>query len=741
MTSARLSIFCTGVTISVLSAVACNGDPPYEPLQSGEACVDSAEPGDPDRDEDGAHDSCDNCVDVANADQLDADHDGKGDACDDDRDGDEVANAEDNCQSVFNPDQKDADSDGVGDVCDECPIGAGENGEGDDGDGDAVARCHDNCPATANADQADRDEDGVGDACDNCPDTPNAGQKIVCGDTGGFAPEEASIADIHRAIRSGEMTCAEITDAYLQRIARYDLDVSQSPPINAFVMLNESLRAQAGALDEAFASTGELTGPLHCVPFVIKTNFDSTDTTTTNGSFALENTWAPDDGFAVAQMREQGALLVGSTGMDEFARGIHGIGGRHGKTGNAYDTVLNSGGSSAGSGAAVAASFAVGGTGTDNCGSLTIPAAYHGLVTMRSTFGLVSLDGVFPSGRLDAVAGPLARSMRDMALFLDAMATRNPDDMRHGGDAWQRPASFTEHLDPDGLQGRRIGVLRHLSGFTHESYRNPFEGGDASTHKTWTRALAELERLGAEVVENVHVPSFSSRRYGGGFVVDVNEYLSKVDSPADDFAAMCRTGGFSKHVYESVDACLDAAERGEDNPWGGLHEGAEAYERNRARVEQVMDDLDLDALVLPADAYGAANRVASKANCIVPATTGLPTMVVPAGLSRDNPELPIGLMFIARGFDEPTLIEIGYAYEQATGWRRAPQLESASTPDDVPRLDLAQANELRRRIGRTAFDQVLADGGKFDLTGNRFRDIARQVLEDAGMDHLLGPVN
>ncbi|QDG52599.1 hypothetical protein FIV42_18205 [Persicimonas caeni] len=708
------------------------------PLQSGRACVDSAQMGDPDGDSDGAHDDCDNCPDLANPDQADSDHDGRGDLCDGDIDGDGIANDEDTCRGVFDPSQQDSDSDGLGDVCDACPL---FEGSGDDGDGDTVARCLDNCPATANTDQADADADGVGDACDNCPNTPNAGQADVCAEPGepdNFRVEEATVADIHRAIRTGEATCSQITDAYLQRIARFDLDVSEGAPINAFVMLNESLREQASALDEAFEASGELTGPLHCVPFVIKTNFDSTDTTTTNGSFALADTWAPDDGFAVAQMRERGALLVGSTGMDEFARGIHGIGGRHGKTGNAYDTDLNSGGSSAGSGAAVAASFAVGGTGTDNCGSLSIAAAYGGLVTMRSTFGLVSLDGVFPSGRLDTVAGPLARSVRDMALFLDAMAMRNSDDPLHTSSLWRRPASFTEHLDPDGLQGRRIGVLRQLSGRASKRYREPFEGGDASTHKAWTRALGDLERLGAEIVENVHIPSFSSRRYGGGLVVDVNAYLKTVDSPVDNFEQLCRTRALSRFVYDSIGECLEDAECRSDNPWGGLHDGAEAYERNRSRVERAMDDLELDALVLPADAYGAANRLATKSNCILPATSGLPAMVVPAGLSSDTPRLPVGLMFIGRAFDEPTLIEIGYAYEQGTGWRRPPTLASNTSPDDVPRLDLAQANALRRRIARAAFDEVLADGGKFDLSASRFRTIARRVLEDAGADYLLG---
>jgi aspartyl-tRNA(Asn)/glutamyl-tRNA(Gln) amidotransferase subunit A len=734
----------TSFLIVTVLLVSCADEPRDEPVHKNPQCQGSVELGDTDIDGDDAPDRCDNCVRAHNTDQLDVDFDGIGDVCDLDVDGDDVRDGRDICPDIYNAGQQDSDEDGAGDVCDYCPMGL----DADDSDGDGFSDCVDLCAAISDPAQLDADRDGVGDACDNCPGGANASQGDLDEDGVGDACEsadqpfefaEAGIADIHRAILSGGLTCEVIIDGYLQRIARFDLDISAGAPINAFVMFNESVREQARRLDARFSENQKLVGPLHCVPIAIKTNFDSSDTTTTNGSFALEGTRAPDDGFAVGRMRAQGAILIGTTAMDEFARGIQGIGGRHGKTGNAYDTAMNSGGSSAGSGSAVAASFVVGATGTDNCGSLSVPAAYQGLVTIRSTLGLVSLDGIFPSSRLDAVAGPLARSVRDMALMLDAMATRNPQDPRHDDAAWSRPESYVEHLDPDGLRGRRIGVLRHLSAGTIDAYRNPFEGGDAHTHRVWKRALADLERLGAEVVENVRVPGFSSDRYGGGWVVDVDRYLETVDSPVEDFDAMCRTDRFSQFVYSGTQACLDAAQRGRENPDGSLEAGREAYAQNRHRIEHVMDLLNLDALVYPADAFGAANRLASKSNCIATATSGLPAVVVPAGLSDDEPAMPIGIMFMGRRFDETRLIEIAYAFEQGTGWRRAPELHAASAPDEVPRLDLGRANGLRRALGNAALDAILADGNKFDLRPGKMRDITRAVLEDAGYEHLFNP--
>jgi aspartyl-tRNA(Asn)/glutamyl-tRNA(Gln) amidotransferase subunit A len=711
----------------------------------GAACPDSPAPLPPpeckegtDRDGDGIVDDCDNCPDAENEEQRDSDHDGAGDRCDADDDQDGFVDTEDSCPWVHQADQpEDTDGDGLGDVCDACPDGEDER----DSDGDGFNDCEDHCVATSTTDNDDRDGDHVGDDCDNCPEAPNAGQTDRDGDGVGDACDgdqpfdvvESTLDEVHTAILNGDVTCAEIVDDYLARVHRFDLDVSDGAPLNAFVMLNEKTRSQAAALDAEFAASGELAGPLHCAVFVVKTNYGTTETDATNGSLAAWGVRVKKDAFIVGKLRGAGAILLGSTGMDEFARGIHGIGNAHGRSGNSYVPARNAGGSSAGSGVAVGANFALGGTGTDNCASLTIPAAYNGLVTIRSSLGLVSTSGLFPSGKLDAVPGPMARTVTDMVSMLDVMAQRQDGDDSQPDD-WKRPESFLDALKTDGLQGKRIGVLRKLAEDSNPGNRHPYHGGDAFTHGVWQRAFRDMERLGAEIVDNIIVAEFDERRYGGGSVVATDDFLAAADGPLDSFEDLCNTGRFSKHVWESVDTCVAGVKRGRSNPLGSLAFGATEYAKNRKRFEEIMDALALDVLVFPVDAYGAP-RGNSKANCIETSVSGLPALTVTVGYT-ESPVLPIGLMVMGRRFDESALIEVAYAYEQATLHRRPPALTAASAAADVPRLDLAEYNALSLAVAERSHEDVLRDNGKFDLSPTVFTSIVREVLVELGVTHL-----
>lgn len=721
--------------IASLMLAACPDNPgPPPPPECGNG---------PDRDGDGVIDDCDNCPDGENPDQSDADHDGAGDLCDFDDDNDGIADDEDSCPWVLQgeDDPPDTDGDGLGDVCDDCPMGEDEV----DSDGDGFHDCEDHCPNLASDDNEDSDGDGVGDTCDNCPEAPNAGQVDrdgdgigdACDDDQPFDIVETTLSEIHERIEDGELTCTEVVEAYLARVNQYDLDISDGPPHNAFVMLNENVRDDAADLDAAFADSGELSGPLHCAVFVVKTNFGTTDTDATNGSLAALGVRVTDDAFAVGKMRDAGGILLGSTGMDEFARGIHGIGGAHGKSGNAYLSNNNSGGSSGGSGVAVGANFALGGTGTDNCASLTIPASYNGLVTMRSTLGLVSTDNIFPSGKLDAVPGPMARTVTDMVRMLDVMAQlQDGDDSQPG--TWKRPDSFLDALDKDGLEGKRVGVLRKLADDTSDTYRLPFGGGDAYTQRVWRRTFDTIERLGGTIVDNVTLPEFDERRYGGGVVVATDAFLDAADGPLDDFDDLCDTNMFSKHVWDDADQCKSRVRNGRLDPEGSLQFGATQYAKNREHITETMDALDLDVLVFPVDAFGAPNVTASKANCIQTSVTGMPAMTLIVGYET-SPVLPIGLMIMGRQWDEATLIEVGYALEQGTMQRRPPVMASAVPAEDVPLLDLTEFNALSLDVAVRAFENVLRDGGKFELNGAAMETATRQVLEERGVTHLHNP--
>lgn len=693
---------------------------------------------DPDTDGDGFVDSCDVCPDLANPEQVDSDHDGTGDLCSDDDDGDGTPDDADNCPLLLDIRQSDADGDGLGDWCDPCPTG----GDTRDSDSDGVDDCTDLCPLVADPTNSDSDGDGLGDACDNCPDVANAGQ--IDRDQNGvgdhceqrpFAVEEASISDISNAIAAGETTCEEVVTAYLNRIQRFDLDVSDGPPINAFVAFNANALEQARALDEAFADSGELAGSMHCAPIVVKDLFATKDTPVSSGSLAFVGMQPTADGFAVGRMKEEGAIVLATTTMDEMSRGIFGIGGRHGKTGNPYDTTRNPGGSSSGSGAAVGANFAVGGTGTDNCASLTIPGAYNGLVSIRPSVGLISMTGVFPSGRMDAVPGPLAKSVPDLAIMLDAMAAEDPDDGRTAQFDGERPV-YVDQLDPQGLEGARIGVLRRLGKSEAENVQHTFVGGDNDINIIFQRALQTMEANGATIVDNIALDELNTRRSGFGFAEDFEQFLSIIDGPIQSYADACKTGKFSAHVFASVESCLNSANNlSRFNLGSDAHQEAiDRYDGNAELIARIMDELELDAIVYPADGQGVPGVFASRANCTTGSVSQTPAVVVQAGSSGG---LPVGLMFHGRKWDEATLVKLAFAYENATRHRQSPILQAAADPVAVPEFDPIAATDLRLAIGEASFDEVLGTQGKFDLTSMRFLPIVTEVLRANGYDWLV----
>ena len=268
-----------------------------------------------------------------------------------------------------------------------------------------------------------------------------------------FDVTEKSIEELQVAMETGAVTSEKLVEMYLARIEAYD---QRGPVINSIIVLNPEAAETARALDEERRVSGTRS-PLHGIPVLIKDNYDMAGLPTTNGSIAMASVRPPDDAFQVRRLREAGAVILGKTNLHEFARGITTVSSLGGQTRNPYDTSRNPGGSSGGTGAAIAASFSAAGMGSDTCGSIRIPSMHNNLVGLRGTEGLSSRDGIVPLSHTQDIAGPLTRTVTDLAVMLDATVGTDPADLTTLDADSQIPTTYTSSLNADGLDGAGLG--------------------------------------------------------------------------------------------------------------------------------------------------------------------------------------------------------------------------------------------------------------------------------------------
>lgn len=473
---------------------------------------------------------------------------------------------------------------------------------------------------------------------------------------------EASIAQLQEWMAAGRATSAEITAAYLARIRAYD---QAGPRLNAMIRLNPDALAEAEALDRERAIRGPR-GPLHGIPVILKDNYDLAGMPTTAGSLGLASLMPPDDAAQVRKLREAGAVFIGKANLHELASGISTIASLGGQTLNPYDLTRNPGGSSGGTGAAIAASFATLGWGTDTCGSIRIPASHNNLVGLRPTKGLSSIDGIFPLAHSQDVGGPLARSVRDLAVGLDATVGPDPADPATQALEGRTLPGFVDALDPAALRGARIGIPRALFGGTGETDGAPLVRA----------ALAKMVELGADTL-TVVIPDLDSLIARSGRIAhemrgDIIAYLAGVpDAPADSMGLLLAEGV----VHDVLTPRLRSRN---DTPFDSAAYGAalEAGRQLRAAVTAALDSGRLDALVYPTmNVAPTINPDPQRGStCQLSAHSGLPAITVPAGFTPLG--LPMGMELLGRAFDDARLVALAYAYEQAAGIRRAP----AATP-------------------------------------------------------------
>ena len=489
---------------------------------------------------------------------------------------------------------------------------------------------------------------------------------------GGFDVTETDIAGIHAAFESSALTAERLTAAYVARIDEYD------DTLDAVLTLNEDAEERARELDRRFEAAG-FVGPLHGIPTLVKDNHDTADMPTTAGAVALEGTTPARDAFVVERLRDAGAVILGKANLQELSFGVDTVSSLGGATRNPYDTDRRPSGSSGGTAVAVASNLAAIGTGTDTCSSVRSPPAFTNTVGVRPTIGLVSRTGIVPLSTTQDTAGPITRTVADAARTLDAMVGYDPADPITATGAGNVPdEGYAAHLDPDGLDGARIGVLRRL--FEPENPDEADPGSAEAVEATVDDALDEMEAAGATVVDHVELVDpaevDAARVVGHEFKRDFDRYLAERDDPpVGSLRELVESGTMDPRVADRVrdSGALDVDVEGVADDPDYLRALVKRDEVRRKAIQGLVER-DLDAALYPPSTVLPVTLPESQPfaemRCELAAHGGLPSIVLQAGFTDEG--IPVGFELLGRPFDEPRLFELAAGYEHATDARRPP---------------------------------------------------------------------
>ena len=490
-----------------------------------------------------------------------------------------------------------------------------------------------------------------------------------------FELDEMTIDDLQKAFLSGQYSSRSLAEKYLARIQEID---KGGPMVNSIIELNPEALQIADTLDQERKAKGPR-GPLHGIPLLIKDNIDTGDRmNTTAGSLALLGGRPANDAFVAAQLRHAGAVILGKTNLSEWANircshSTSGWSGRGGLTRNPYALDRNPCGSSSGTGAAVSANLCVAGVGTETDGSVVCPSSANGLAGLKPTVGFVSRRGIVPISHSQDTAGPMARTVRDAAILLGAMAGGDPQDAATADSRGQLYPDYTRFLDPAGLKGARLGVVRKYFGFND------------AVDQLMDSLLGEMKRAGAEIVDPADIPTI------GKF--DESELtVFYYELKADLAAYLALRGSSVKSLKDVIE--FNELNRGREMPYFGQdiflkseqkgplsskeYVDALALNQQLTRAEGidlVMDKFKLDALVAPTGGPAwitdliNGDHVAGGSSSAA-AVAGYPNINVTAGYLWG---LPVGISFFGRAWSEPTLLKIAYSFEQLTKARQKPR--------------------------------------------------------------------
>ena len=487
-----------------------------------------------------------------------------------------------------------------------------------------------------------------------------------------FRIEETTISDIHAAYQSGELTCAELVSRYLARIEAYDRN---GPAFNSIITVNPRAEEQAAALDAAFAKDG-MTGALHGIPVVVKDQAETAGIMTTFGSIAAKGYVPEKDATVVRLLRQAGVVILAKTVLPDFATSWFGYCSMNGSTKNPYDLGRDPGGSSGGTGCAVAANLAAIGVGEDTGGSIRLPASFDNLVGLKVTPGLISRSGMSPLVVFQDSPGPMCRTVTDTAKMLQAMVGFDPEDAYTATAVIAGQTNYLECLDKNALAGKTMGIVR-------EAFGDSTDPECAVVNGVMDGALAALVSAGAKTVD-VEIPDLMH------YIMFSSLYIHHSRSDIDKFLAARPALGIknirelydTKQYHPRLDLFEDIAQ-GPEDPYSD----PEYYQRYVARekfqqvVVNVMAKAGADALVFPTTQVQSPTREELDAgrwktlefptNTLIGAQTWMPAISVPAGFTPGG--VPVGMEILGLPYREGDLLALAYAFEQATQHRRAPE--------------------------------------------------------------------
>ncbi len=494
-----------------------------------------------------------------------------------------------------------------------------------------------------------------------------------------FELDEVTVRELQAGMEQGRLTARRITELYLGRIEAIDKDGGGRPGLHSIIEVNPEALDIAEALDKERKEKGAR-GPLHGIPVLLKDNVGTSDRmTTTAGSLALEGSIPQKDSFVAERLRAAGAVLLAKTNLSEWAnfRSTHSSSGwsaRGGQCRNPYVLDRNPCGSSSGSGAATSANLGAVSIGTETDGSIVCPSNANGLFGLKPTVGLVSRAGIVPISRSQDTAGPMTRTVEDAAILLSVLTGADPRDSATSASEGRRESDYTRFLDANGLSGKRVGVARRLFGF-HNGVDRVMED-----------AIAEMKRLGAEVIDPVELPSGDELSDSEmevllyEFKADLNLYLAELSDQATvktlaEIIQFNEANREREMPYFEQELFLRAEAKGPLTD--KVYVDALAKNHRLARgegIDKALGQHQLSAILAPTGGPAWTTDLVngdhfSGGSSTFAAVAGYPNVTVPAG---DVQGLPVGISFFGAAWSEPVLIAIAYAFEQATKFRRKP---------------------------------------------------------------------